>query len=316
MPDAPPRSVIRAKRSNPAAADFAAPVREFLSYCRIECGFAPATLSAYAADLDELVHWMRDRGHPSWDALTEDLIAEHLRDLARRGLAVSSIARHIATFRVFCRYIQSTGITDINAAELLNQPSTWHNLPDVLSNAQMRRLIEAPDPHERLYLRDVAMLELLYAGGLRASEVADLDCDGVHLDLAVARVMGKGGKERIVPIGKPAVAATRRYLDDLRPQLAHPPRSGGRLLLSRTGKPINRVVVWQIVKRTARLAGLHDVHPHTLRHSFATHMLAGGADLRVVQELLGHSNIQTTQIYTHVDATRLKQVIARHHPRP
>jgi integrase/recombinase XerD len=315
-PDAPAPSATRARRSNPPATGFDAPVREFLSYCRIECGFAPATLSAYAADLDELARWMLDRGHQSWDALTEDVITDHLRDLARRGLAVSSIARHVATFRVFGRYTQSAGITDINAAELLNQPSTWHNLPDVLSAGQMKRLLDAPDPEEKLYLRDMAMLELLYAGGLRASEVADLDCDRVHLDLAVARVMGKGGKERIVPIGKPAIAATRRYLDDLRPQLARTAAGGDRLLLSRTGRPINRVVVWQIVKRTAERAGLHDVHPHTLRHSFATHMLAGGADLRVVQELLGHSNIQTTQIYTHVDATRLKQVIQRHHPRP
>ena len=157
---------------------------------------------------------------------------------------------------------------------------------------------------------------MLYAGGLRASELADLDIGAVELRLGTVRVLGKGNKERIVPLGRPALQAVARYLRDQRPSLAREDQVSRRLFLSRTGQPITRVVVWQIVKRHARRAGLRDVHPHTLRHSFATHLLAGGADLRVVQELLGHSNIRTTQVYTHVDRTRLKEVLQRFHPRP
>ncbi|MEX2215875.1 MAG: tyrosine-type recombinase/integrase, partial [Phycisphaeraceae bacterium] len=158
-------------------------------------------------------------------------------------------------------------------------------------------------------------LELLYAGGLRASEIATLDCDRLHQGLEVARVMGKGSKERIVPIGRPALDAARDYIKELRPKLLKAGKPTNRLLLSRTGSPITRIIVWQVVVKYARRAGMRQVHPHMLRHSFATHLLAGGADLRVVQELLGHSNINTTQIYTHVDRSGLKKVIQKFHPR-
>jgi len=302
--------------ASPPAASFEQPVREFISYCRIECGFAPATLSAYAADLRDLWVWLADQNCASWADLSLDLITRHLRELDRRGLAVSSIARHVATIRVFCRFAEARGHIPANAAELLTQPSTWRHLPGVLSPSQMQTLLHAPQPEDPLYLRDCALLELLYAGGLRASEIADLDCDRVHFELSVVRVMGKGRKERIVPIGKPALRATAAYLKELRPRLLREDRPTPRLLLSRNGLPITRIVVWQIVTRQARRAGLRDVHPHMLRHSFATHLLAGGADLRVVQELLGHSNIKTTQIYTHVDQSGLKNVIEKFHPRP
>ncbi|MEX0775430.1 MAG: site-specific tyrosine recombinase [Phycisphaeraceae bacterium] len=292
------------------------PIREFLAYCRVECGFAQATLHAYAADLRDLWIFLEERHCTSWPALTLELITAHLRELDGRGMAVSSIARHVATIRVFCRFMESRGLTPTNAAELLSQPSGWHTLPGVLSPQQIEALLAAPDPESALYLRDVALLELLYAGGLRASEIAELATNRLHMDLGVARVMGKGSKERIVPIGKPALEAAKSYLAELRPMLLRPHRPSDRLLLSRTGQPITRIVVWQIVVKYARRAGLREVHPHTLRHSFATHLLAGGADLRVVQELLGHSNIKTTQIYTHVDRTRLREVIRTCHPRP
>ncbi len=295
---------------------FEPPVREFLAYCRIECGFAHATLEAYASDLLDLWKWMSDQSFSSWQDLALDRITAHLRELDAKGLAVSSIARHVATIRVFGRFLCARGHLTDNPAEQMTQPSTWRTLPGVLSPEQVRRLITAPLPEDPLYLRDVALLELLYAGGLRASELAEMDVNRLHLDLAVARVMGKGSKERIVPLGQPAMAASRRYLEELRPTLLRPGRAHDRLLLSRTGGPITRIVVWQIVTRHAQRAGLSRVHPHTLRHSFATHLLTGGADLRVVQELLGHSNIKTTQIYTHVDRSRLKEVIRKHHPRP
>jgi integrase/recombinase XerD len=295
---------------------FAQPVKAFLSYCRIECGFAPATLQAYAYDLRDLIVWMVEEGHGDWSRLTLPMIADHLRYLEGRGLEVSSIGRHVATIRVFCRYLHAMGVLSSNPAELIVQPAAWQRLPDVLAVTQVQQLLAAPDPADPLYLRDVAMMELLYAAGLRASEVANMEVGWLHPQLGIARVMGKGRKERVVPVGKPALAAVERYRDELRPQLIRPEKPTEHLLLSRTGGPITRVVVWQIIKRHARRIGLPAIHPHVLRHSFATHLLSGGADLRVVQELLGHSNIRTTQIYTHVDRTRLAQVIAKCHPRP
>ena len=251
----------------------------------------------------------------SFDELDLATIGEHLRWLDERKLALSSIARHVATIRVFGRHLESSGQVAKDPAQLLSQPSVWQHLPDVLTTGQMQKLLDGPRPTDLLYLRDVALLELLYAGGLRASEIATLDEDRLYDDLGVARVLGKGRKERIVPIGRPAMDAVIRYGDELRPKLVREDAATERLFLSRTGRPITRIVVWQIVARHAQRSGLRHVHPHTLRHSFATHLLAGGADLRVVQELLGHANIRTTQIYTHVDQSKLKQVIEKYHPR-
>jgi integrase/recombinase XerD len=300
----------------PTPSPLDAALRDFLSYCRIECGFARATLEAYAADLVALRAWLSHRGMTAWADLDHGRLVAHLTDLAQRGLAISSIARHVATIRVFCRFLEANGLAPGNAASHLVQPRPWQKVPGAMNEQQVRRILEAPQPEDALYLRDVALLELLYASGLRASEAADLTLERVLLDLEVLRVLGKGGRERIVPMGRPAVAAVRRYLDGLRLELVRPDHPTDRLLLSRTGRPITRVVVWQLVEKHARRAGLGHVHPHMLRHSFATHLLAGGADLRLVQELLGHANIRTTQIYTHVDRGRLKKVIRDHHPRP
>lgn len=291
-------------------------IREFISYCRIECGFAEATLRAYAADLRDLWQWLELRGITDWDQLDYKILTEHLQYLSGKGLATTSIARHVATVRVYTRFLHSREMVRVDAGELLTQPSQWRTLPDYLNRDQMSKLLEAPQPGDALYQRDIAILELLYAGGLRATELADLQIGQINYDLQIARVMGKGSKERIVPLGKPAIEATQLYLDQLRPQLERPDKATERLLLSRTGGPVTRIVIWQIVTKYARRVGMTHVHPHTLRHTFATHLLSGGADLRVVQELLGHSNIRTTQVYTHVDSTRLKSVIDRFHPRP
>jgi integrase/recombinase XerD len=310
----PPTPTVHVAPAVKPVSRFDAPVRSFLTYCKVECGFAPATIAAYAADLRDLWVFMVEQRTRSWEDMTFEQIVAHLKALQERGLAVSSIARHVATVRVFCRFMLSTEQITEDPAEQLTQPSRWKKLPNVLARDEMDRLINAPDPDGTLYLRDVAMLELLYAGGLRASEAATLLTHGFHGQLGVVRVMGKGSKERVIPIGRPAVSAMKRYLTELRPDLVKTPTDY--VFLSRTGQPITRVVVWQIVKRHSEKAGLDDVHPHTLRHSFATHLLAGGADLRVVQELLGHSNIATTEVYTHVDRSRLKEVLARFHPRP
>ena len=303
-------------------------VREFLSYCKIECGFADATILAYAADLRALDAFRRGdsdrpgaapespRASRDWHALTAGDLTAHLRELETSGLAESSLARHVATMRVFFKYLLTVGRLPVDPAEEMSRPVTWQRLPDVMASGQVEKLLAAPAVDDALRLRDVALIELLYGGGLRASEAAGLTTASVHDSLGVVRIVGKGNKERIVPLGRPALRAVREYVSDLRPELARPELPTDRLLLSRTGRPLERVAVWQIIKRHAKQAGVPAAHPHTLRHSFATHLLAGGADLRVVQELLGHSNIQTTQIYTHVDRSRLTEVIQKHHPRP
>ena len=315
-PAPPTDSAAGATPGDPLHSPLFPSVKQFLAYCRIECGFADATIKAYFSDLRDLMVYMEGRGIRAWVGLDLTIIADHLRDLDTKGLATSSISRHVATIRVFCRFMHSANMMPTDPAELLSQPSTWRNLPDMLGHDQIKALLAAPLPSDALYLRDLALLELLYAGGLRASEIADLTMENLRLDLGIARVTGKGNKERIVPIGRPAIGASKRYLDELRPKLVRPDKPVNRMLLSRSGAPITRIIVWQVVTKHANRAGLRDVHPHMLRHSFATHLLAGGADLRVVQELLGHSNIRTTQIYTHVDSTRLREVIQKFHPRP
>ena len=319
--------------ASPSRSRFDAPAREFLTYCRVECGFAHATIQAYAADLRDLWQHLAEAGGKSWDALTPQAILDHVQALAERDLELSTIARHVATMRTFGRFLEAMGHVESNPAAHLHRPAPWQKLPSVLGPADMERLLDSPDPADPLGRRDRALLEMLYAGGLRASELAGLEMRQVHPEIAVVRVLGKGSKERVVPLGKPALAALEDYVQGERPGLlvkgfeksvgmseshsreSGPWTSGERVFLSRTGGVITRVVVWQIVKRHARRVGLGHVHPHTLRHCFATHLLSGGADLRVVQELLGHSNIATTQIYTHVDRSRLHEVVQRCHPR-
>ena len=298
---------------------FARPVRDFLTYLRVEAGMAAATQDAYRRDLDDLLDDLEEQGISELHAITPRILAEHLRALhTQRGLQASSVARHLATLRVFFRFLTANQRIEEDPARLLEAPSRWRKLPGVLSPHQMKKLLAAPAPeHSRLWTRDRAMLELMYAAGLRASEVGALRVKDVNDTLGVVLVTGKGGKQRVVPIGQPALQAVHDYQQGIYRELTEkcPGRDEGRLLLSATGRPLERVAVWQIVRRCANWAGLDHVHPHMLRHSFATHLLSGGADLRVVQELLGHSDIATTQIYTHVDQRRLREVVKNHHPR-
>lgn len=299
---------------------FNQPIRDFLAYLKVEAGLSAATLEAYARDLSDLVGHLSASSIDSFATVRAHDLAEHLRSLHRvRGMQPSSIARHLSTIRVFFRFLHANGRIKDNPALLLERPTRWRRLPGVVSPIRMKKLLASPTPETgRLWLRDKAMLELMYAAGLRASEVGGLKLKDYNPTLAVLLVTGKGNKQRLVPIGSPAQVSTEQYLTELRPSLARfgDGRDEGRLLLSNTGRPLERVAVWQIVTRHARMAGLRNVHPHTLRHSFATHLLSGGADLRVVQELLGHADIATTQIYTHVDRTRLREVVQRYHPRP
>jgi integrase/recombinase XerD len=309
---------------------WAQPIRDFLAFLRVEAGLAPATVEAYGRDLRDLAGDLRrerDRGPGANGASIDDPssvgpddLAAHLRYLhVDRGLDAASVTRHLATVRVFFRWMAANRRICSDPARLLERPARARSLPGVLTPGQMRRVLAAPRPESGgLWLRDKAMLELMYAAGLRASEVCAVRLDQYNRELGMLVVTGKGSKQRLVPIGRPAERWTERYIVDCRPLLARfdDGRDRHRLLLSHTGRPLDRVAVWQIVRRNALAAGLRDVHPHMLRHSFATDLVRGGADLRVVQELLGHADIATTQIYTHVDRSRLKEVIRRHHPRP
>ncbi|MFM8697111.1 MAG: tyrosine recombinase [Phycisphaerales bacterium] len=299
--------------------DFDRAVDAFMVHVRVECGLSSATLDAYGRDLRELAVHMGALGAESPDAVTMDMLAGHIRHLGtERGLDPRSIVRHLATMRIFFRWLHANGRIRRDPARLLERPTTWKRLPGTMTPGQMKRLVEAPSPDDGpLWLRDRAMLELMYASGLRASEVGALKLSDFDRDELILKVTGKGNKQRLVPVGKPAAAILERYLAECRPQLARHDdrRDKFRILLSAHGRPLERVTVWQIVKRAARTAGIQGVHPHLLRHSFATHLVAGGADLRVIQELLGHADIGTTQVYTHVDRSHLRKTIARFHPR-
>ena len=299
------------------AADHAI-INEFLTYIEIELGLADNTLCAYRSDLMHFAAFCDQQFSRPLAGVDRVVIGEYLKYLqAQRNMRTSSVLRHTAALKMFYRFLVARGKIVENPTEHLETPHGWRKLPDVMNRTQIEALLKAVDPNHRLALRDQAIIELFYACGLRASELADLTELNVHAELGVIRVIGKGRKERIIPVGKPARAAMEKYMRELRPQLLAVSQSRvPNVFVSRSGQPINRIVLWQRLDRISRAAGLKHIHPHKLRHTFATHLLSGGADLRVVQELLGHSDIGTTQIYTHVDADRLKNVHRQHHPRP
>ena len=290
------------------------PVKRFLDYLFVECGLAGSTVVAYQRDLCDFWADIEKHGVGIREVTILD-IQRHLKQLQERGLAVASIARRLSAIKMFLRFLFAEKELCRDVASLIEAPKKWRTLPPLVHYRQIDALLRAPDPSNEFHLRDRALLELLYATGMRVSEVSGLTLDQVNLDIGYLRCIGKGNKERIIPIGESALRAVRRYLGKLRPALARQ-RSGAFVFLSRTGRKLDRTSIWRLVRKHARAAGMaDDLTPHALRHSFATHMLAGGADLRVVQELLGHVDVSTTQIYLHVDESRLKEVHRRCHPR-
>lgn len=290
-------------------------VKRFLDYLFIECGLAGETVTAYQRDLKEFWEQLVDRDVEPSEITIED-VQQHLIRLQQRGLMLSSISRHFAVVKVFLRYLFTERVLRRDVSSLMESPRRWRNIPGVLRYDQVCALLSAPAPTDEFFLRDRALLELLYATGMRVSEVAGLSLDQINLTLGYVRCLGKGRKERIIPVGRPAIDAVVQYLDMLRPRLLGD-RFASALFLSRTGRPLDRTNIWRIVHKYIVVAGILDsASPHTLRHSFATHLLAGGADLRIVQELLGHADVSTTQIYTHVDELELQHVHRKYHPRP
>jgi integrase/recombinase XerD len=285
----------------------------FRNYVRAERGMADNTVIAYGRDLDRFAGWATD-GTVDYRAPTIGELGRYIEYLREEKLAPSSVARHLVALKMFYRFLKMEERAATGAVELLSSPSLWERIPQVLSPEAVDRLLAAPQPGDRFFLRDRAILETLYATGCRASEVVGLKLADLYLDSAFCRCLGKGSKQRIVPLGRAAVAALRDYLGESR-GLASDPQAVW-VFVSRGGRRLSREMLWVIVKKYVRRKGLPGkVSPHTLRHSFATHLLSGGADLRTVQELLGHSSIGTTQIYTHVDRDRLKSLHKRFHPR-
>lgn len=290
-------------------------VSSFLEYLRLECGSSENTIAAYRRDLTKFITFLDLSNVTAPPHIRPEHVTRFLREEVDKGRSTASTARYLAAVRSLLRFLVAEGLLRTSAAQSIEAPSLWHRLPVVLSTDEVDRLIAAPGKDSPLALRDAAMLEVLYATGARASEVLSLTTDGIDLDLGYARVFGKGRKERIVPLGRPAIAAVNLYLQSARGQLTRK-RDARSLFVSRTGRRIGRERLWAIVRRYAAEAGIDKpVHPHTLRHSFATHLLSGGADLRAVQEMLGHANIRTTELYTHLDASRLRSVHAKFHPR-
>jgi integrase/recombinase XerD len=288
----------------------------FRHYIRSERGLAANTLLAYGRDLERFARWVGDGGLANHLAPTLLELSKYIEFLRGEGLGPRTQSRHLVALKMFYRFLRLEERTTENATELLSSPTLWERIPQVLSADAVTNLLAAPTQLDRMYLRDRALLEVLYATGSRASEVAGLKMPDVYLDAGFCKCFGKGSKQRIVPLGRPAIEAVRAYLEGLRPRLTQGMTDCPSLFVSRGGKPLTRESLWVVVKKYARRAGLPTkVSPHTLRHSFATHMLERGADLRTVQELLGHSNIQTTQRYTHVDRERLRAIHRKFHPR-
>jgi len=291
-------------------------IQAFRNYIHAERGLADNTLLAYGRDLDRFAQWVAGGGLPAYLHPSLRDLSHYLEFLRAEKLAPPSIARHLVALKMFYRFLRLEERTSESTVDLLSSPALWERIPHVLSPESVTKLLEAPQSPERYFLRDRAILETLYATGCRVSEVAGLKMEDLHLDSAFCKCFGKGNKQRIVPLGRQAIDALRVYLEELRPRLVRIAADAPWVFVSRGGKGLTREMLWILVKKYAQRAGLTSkVSPHTLRHSFATHLLAGGADLRTVQELLGHANIRTTQQYTHVDRDRLRAIHRQFHPR-
>ncbi len=297
----------------PASSSLEDALRLFLEYLAVEKGLARNTILSYARDVRKFLGFVK-AGKLVWNRVSEETIVRFIHRESRAGLSARSLARLISALRSFFKFLVLSGFVKKDPSAQLTTPSTWRSLPKFLTVREVEELLRAPDDTKAHGVRDRAMLEVLYGSGLRVSELASLKLAEVNLEDGFLICRGKGGKERIVPLGRSAGGAVGRYLAEVRPLIVSGERD--ELFLSQRGKPFTRQGLWKLLRRHAREAGLDaKISPHILRHSFATHLLERGADLRSVQLMLGHSQITTTQIYTHVSRERLRRVYDRFHPR-
>ena len=291
-------------------------LEQFRDYLALEAGNSGHTVASYLRDITRLSEYATSHGAKTPDQLSAPQLREFIYFLKDVGLAPATIRRQISAIRTYYKFLVGEGITTRDPSERIESPKQWRTLPAVLTVAEVRKLLDAPNTNEPLAMRDVALLEFAYATGVRVSELVSLKLQDILFGEGVARVFGKGAKERIVPVGRRALGAVSSYAREIRPSLDRG-KARGSLFLNARGTPLSRVGAWGIIKAHARRAGLTKrVTPHTLRHTFATHLLEGGADLRAVQEMLGHADLSTTQLYTHVDREYLRSVHKRYHPRP
>jgi integrase/recombinase XerD len=287
----------------------------FRDYLALEAGNSEHTVEAYQRDVRRLAQFaaMKHVGSPG--ALTRQQLREHVFQLKDLGLSAASIRRAVSAIRTYYGFLLGEGLITADPSERLETPRRGRTLPDTLSVSEVEALLASAATDERLAWRDRALLELAYGGGLRVSELCGLELSDLRFSDQLVRILGKGGKERLVPLGRSVIGIVSVYLHQLRPELDRG-KSAGRVLLNARGEPLSRVGAWSVVKKAAKRAGIRKrVTTHTLRHSFATHLLEGGADLRAVQEMLGHADLSTTQIYTHVDREYLRSVHKQFHPR-
>jgi integrase/recombinase XerD len=291
-------------------------VESFLNYLIVECGLSENTIKGYMGDLRNFSNHLQCKGITLFEDLRAKMIVNFIENEKHRGLSESSISRCLVTVKMLYKYLVMEGKISVNPMSSISSLKLQKYLPEVLHYSAVEEMLRAPDCNEKLGIRDKAMLELMYATGARVSEVATIKVSWINFDYGFIRCQGKGSKQRIVPLGTEAAKAIKKYLQEVRPFLVKIEDDEPLLFLSRTGKKLRRENIWSVVKKCAMKAGIRqNISPHTLRHSFATHLLEGGADLRSVQEMLGHSNISTTQIYTHIDRKYLKSIHQKFHPR-
>jgi integrase/recombinase XerD len=292
-------------------------IEAFLNYLSVERGLSRNTIISYSQDLRAYAGYVKSRSISGVSATTKNDIVGFMMGRKDQGLAANSIARSLAAIRMFYRFLVRERILKSDPSSLVDSPKLWKKIPETLSVNEVEALLSQPNVRDvKLGARDRAILETLYATGMRVSEAVNLKLDNVNTEIGFLRCIGKGDKERVIPLGKKAVISIKRYLETSRPSLLKNKESDA-LFLSRFGKKISRQSLWKLIKHYARLARIKKpMKPHILRHSFATHLLERGADLRSVQEMLGHSNISTTQLYTHINKDRLKSIHRQFHPRP
>ncbi|HXM37199.1 MAG TPA: site-specific tyrosine recombinase XerD [Gemmatimonadales bacterium] len=290
-------------------------LERFQDYLALEAGSSVHTVASYLRDVARLAEYAASRGATGPDQLSAAQLREFIYFLKDLGLAATTIRRQISALRTYYKFLVAEGIAARDPSERIESPKRWRALPTVLTVAEVDKLLAAPNTDEPLAIRDRALLEFAYATGVRVSELVGLKLQDIFFTDGVARVFGKGAKERLVPVGRRALGAVSLYAREIRPTLDRG-KGRGILFLNARGTPLSRVGAWGVIKATARRAGIAKrVTPHTLRHTFATHLLEGGADLRAVQEMLGHADLATTQLYTHVDRDYLRSVHKSYHPR-